>query len=154
MAAEAPPQPRANHHAQIKLAGPAGIRVNTWSGNLYVPVGLGAISGRGPRIALVLSYNSGAHAVATSYGYGWQLANDVYYSRETNGDISVVWGTAALTTSCCATAPSCRRSAASTPPREPGGRLPPAWPPHWIRLSRGCSCAHSLSSRRCSECGP
>lgn len=91
-AAQEPSRPHANHDAQIKLWGPAGIRVNTWSGNLHLPVELGAVSGRGPRLALVLSYNSGAHAVAAPYGYGWQLSHTVYYTEESNGGVSVVWG--------------------------------------------------------------
>jgi len=82
---------RSNHHTQVMVPGPSGVRVNTWSGNLFYPVSLLTIPGRGLSIDLALSYNSSWHDYATNFGYGWQFSYNVFYVRDANGDITVVW---------------------------------------------------------------
>ena len=76
-----------NHATQIKVPGPTKVRINTWNGNLFFPVPILTIPGRGLSIALSLSYNSSWHNVETHYGHGWQLSYNMFYVRDTNGNI-------------------------------------------------------------------
>jgi hypothetical protein len=82
---------RSNHATQIRVPGPANVRINTWSGNLFYPVPILTIPGRGLPIALVLSYNSSWREVATPYGFGWQLSYNMFYVRDERGDIVIAW---------------------------------------------------------------
>lgn len=83
---------RSNHAAQIKVTGPSGARVNTWTGNLFFPLSLLIIPGRRLPIQLSLSYNSSwRNFNAGHYGYGWQLSYNVFYLREPDGSITIVW---------------------------------------------------------------
>ncbi len=90
-AGDAPQRSRSNHDTQTKVSGPHGMRINTWNGNLFLPVELLSIPGRRLPLELVISYNSGWHDFATRYGHGWQLNHNIFYSREENGDIVIVW---------------------------------------------------------------
>jgi RHS repeat-associated protein len=86
-----PARARSNHNTQVKVFGPYGVRVNTWNGNLFYPVPLLAIPGRGLPVEISLSYNSSWHDFATHFGYGWQLSYNMFYVRDENGGIIVVW---------------------------------------------------------------
>jgi len=86
-----PERSRSNHNTQVKVLGPSNVRINTWSGNLFYPVPILTIPGRGLSIELFLSYNSSWHDFVTHYGHGWQLSYNMFYVRDENGDIVVVW---------------------------------------------------------------
>jgi len=87
-----PERSRSNHDTQIKVFGPLNVRFNTWNGNLFYSVPILTIPGRGLSIELSLGYNSSWHESISHYGYGWQLSYNMYYLREENGDITIVWG--------------------------------------------------------------
>ena len=88
---EEPERTRSNHSTQINVSGPSNIRINTCSGNLFYPVSILTIPGRGLSIEISISYNSGWHDFATHYGHGWQLSYNMFYVRDESGDIIVVW---------------------------------------------------------------
>jgi RHS repeat-associated protein len=81
---------RSNHGTQINVTGPSGVHINTWNGNLFYPLTLLTIPGRGFSLELSLSYNSGWRGSDVHYGYGWQLSYNVFYIRVENGDIIIV----------------------------------------------------------------
>ena len=89
--AEEPQATQSNSATQITVSGPSNVRVNTWNGNLYLPVSLLTIPGRGIPIELSLSYNSSWHDVNQNFGNGWQLSYNMFYVRTDGGDIVVVW---------------------------------------------------------------
>jgi RHS repeat-associated protein len=66
--------------------------VNTWNGNLFYPISILNILGRGVPIGVSMSYNSGWHNFMDHYGYGWQLSYNVFYTRDENGDITIARG--------------------------------------------------------------
>ncbi len=90
-AGEEPERTRSNHSTQINVFGPSNVHINNWSGNLFYPVSILTIPDRGMSIEISMSYNSSWHDFATHYGYGWQLSNNMFYVRDENGDITVVW---------------------------------------------------------------
>jgi hypothetical protein len=65
-----PERVRSNHDTQIKVLGPSGVRVNTWNGNLFYPVPLLTIPGRGLPVEISLSYNSSWHDFGIHCGLG------------------------------------------------------------------------------------
>jgi len=89
---QTPPRPRSNHETQIKVPCGAGTSVNTWNGNLFYPIPLLPIPGRGLSVDLTLSYNSSWHGFATRVGHGMQLNYQMFYSRDESGNINVAWG--------------------------------------------------------------
>ena len=89
--AQEPTRTRSNHNTQIAAPGPSGVRVSTWSGDLFYPLSLLTIPGRGLPLNITLSYNSSWHDYGQHYGYGWQLSYNMFYVRHDNGDITVVW---------------------------------------------------------------
>ena len=85
-----PEATRSNHNTQINVPAPSNAHINTWSGNLFHPVSILSIPGRGGSIDMFMSYNSGWHDFTTNYGHGWQLSHNIFYVRVENGDITVV----------------------------------------------------------------
>ncbi len=80
-----------NHNTQIVVSGPGSVRINTWSGNLFYPVPILTLPGRGIPVEIFMSYNSSWHESPSHYGHGWQLSYNMFYVRGENGDITVVW---------------------------------------------------------------
>jgi RHS repeat-associated protein len=80
---------RSNHGTQVKVLCPSNIRVNTGNGNLFYPISILTIPGRGIPIGIFMSYNSGWRNFTTHYGYGWQLSYNMFYMRDENGDIVI-----------------------------------------------------------------
>ncbi len=89
--ADPPQAPKTNHLPQISVPAPGGVKVNTWNGNLFFPIQLLSIPGRGISIDLGLSYNSSWYQQKYSFGYGWQLSYNMFYELKGNGDIVMVW---------------------------------------------------------------
>ena len=87
------PGQRSNHNTQIAAPGPSGVRVSTWSGEMFYPLPLLTIPGHAACPSdVTLSYNSSwHHDYGQHYGYAGSSATTSFYVRHDNGDITVVW---------------------------------------------------------------
>ena len=86
-----PERTRSNYATQINVPVVANTYVNTQSGLLFSDIPLLNIPTRGIPINISMRYISGWHNFATHYGYGWQLNYNMFYLRNENGDIVIVW---------------------------------------------------------------
>lgn len=86
-----PARSRSNRHTQIAVPGPSGVWVNTWNGNLFYPLPLLNLPGQGLPLQVAMSYNSSWHELEKHYGNGWQLSYNVFYLRDEDGNITIVW---------------------------------------------------------------
>jgi YD repeat-containing protein len=76
----------------VNTGAPGGVQVNTQTGNLVLQRGLFAIPGKGLPVDFSLTYNSDHRLVSSPFGYGWNLSYNIRYTKDSSGNVTVVWG--------------------------------------------------------------
>ncbi len=71
---------------------PGGVQVNTHNGNLVVGRTLFLIPGIGLPVQFRLTYNSDHRLISSPFGFGWNLSYNIRYTRDTSGNVVIVWG--------------------------------------------------------------
>ena len=78
--------------ATVDARGPAGVSVNTHTGNVVVQRILFSILGKGLPIHMYLTYNSDHRLISSPFGFGWNFSYNIRYTRDAAGSVVIVWG--------------------------------------------------------------
>ena len=76
----------------VNVREPGEVQVNTHNGNLVVQRTLFLIPGRGLPVQFQLTYNSDHRLISSPFGFGWNLSYNIRYTRDSSGNVVIVWG--------------------------------------------------------------
>ncbi|MGV3505398.1 MAG: RHS repeat-associated core domain-containing protein [Adhaeribacter sp.] len=76
---------RAQNITRPNIAGPAGLQVNSYSGNLFFQRTDLQLPGRGPALEMTFSYNSAMSHRDWGFGFGWTHNYNQQYQPDPNG---------------------------------------------------------------------
>ena len=83
---------RAQNINRPNKAGPMGIEVNTKTGNLFLSRTDVYIPARQLDLDLTFAYNTANYNLNKGYGNGWILNYNMYYRKDSIGQVIIVWG--------------------------------------------------------------
>jgi YD repeat-containing protein len=89
---------QSNHERAIADIDFDGVRINTLTGNVVLREPLFAIPSKGFPVQIVLTHNNDSRKVASHFGRGWNLSYNIRYTKNTSGDVTIVWGDGRLDT--------------------------------------------------------